>query len=147
MFDLIRKPFGGEVDRFRREWDGFFDRVFGQGSALSGGESLWPSVDVSESKGKYTVTAELPGLEAKDVDVSIEGDVLTIRGEKKKESEEEGENFHRVERSYGSFSRSFRLAGHVNPDKVKAKFKNGVLTLTLPKSAETVGRQIEVRSE
>jgi len=146
MFDLIRRPFGGEVDRVRREWDSFFDRFFGQGP-LGGGESLWPSVDVSESKGKYTITAELPGLEAKDVDVSLEGDVLTIRGEKKKESEEKGESFHRVERSYGGFSRSFRLAGHVDPDKVKAKFKNGVLTLTIPKSAETMGRQIEVKSE
>ncbi|MBW1713938.1 MAG: Hsp20/alpha crystallin family protein [Deltaproteobacteria bacterium] len=146
MFDLIPRLGRGEMQKFRSEWDGLFDRLFGRWPAWSEEETVWPSMDVSESKDKYTITAELPGIEEKDLDISLEGDVLTIKGEKKKEYEEKEENVHRIERSYGRFVRSLRLPGQIDPEKVKAKYKKGVLTLTIPKSKEAVGRKIEIKA-
>ncbi len=144
MFDLVRRRTGSGLDRVQWGLDGMLDRFFEGWPSVFSEEPLWPSVDVSESKKKFTVTAELPGLEAKDVDVSIENGVLTIKGEKRREHEEKDENYHRIERSYGRFSRSFKLDG-IDEEKIKAKFKNGVLTLTLPKRKESVGKQIEVK--
>ncbi len=89
--------------------------------------------------------AEVPGLEAKDIDISLSNDVLTIKGTKEQEKEEKEENYHRIERSYGSFSRSIRLPREVQGDKIKANYKNGVLKITLPKSGEA--REIKIKVE
>ena len=95
-----------------------------------------PSIDLSESENEVTVKAELPGLEAKDLDISLERDLLVIKGEKKHETEEKNKRFHRIERVYGSFHRVIRLPVEVKTDKIDATFKNGVLTVTLPKAEE-----------
>jgi HSP20 family protein len=131
--------FPGEGDPFltlHREMNRLFDdvfsrfgvpTVFGRGTVMA-----WPSIEVIPSEGDVKVTAELPGLEQKDVEVLIDDDVLTIRGEKKAETEDKERGFS--ERYYGHFERSIRLPFAVEDDKAEASFENGVLTLTLPKS-------------
>lgn len=104
----------------------------------------YPAVDVSEDGKEVTVKAELPGLEAKDVELTLESGVLTIRGEKKFEGEEKKENYHRIERSYGSFVRAVPLPREVKSDKVKARFDRGVLTVTMPKAEKAETRNITI---
>jgi HSP20 family protein len=143
------RPFGRKSDvalggndpftAFRREMDRLFES-FGRDLVWPGGESrgaaMAPSIDVSETEGELRIEADLPGVEEKDVDVSISDNVLTIKGEKKAEKEEKKKDFHLVERSYGSFSRSLTLPFAADPSKAKATFKNGVLSISLPKPPE-----------
>lgn len=103
-----------------------------------------PSVDVSETEGEYQIKAEIPDVKKEDVKVTVEDGVLTIQGERKHEKEEKGKKYHRVERSYGSFIRSFTLPDLVDEERVKAEFKDGVLNLQLPKSEKTKPKAIEV---
>jgi HSP20 family protein len=107
-----------------------------------------PAIDISEDEKMYKVSAELPGIDAKDIDVSVSGDTLVLRGEKRQEKEEKDKNYHFSERAYGSFQRSFQLPSTVDRDKVAADFSRGVLTITLPKTAEAQKPQkkIEVKS-
>ena len=116
------------------------------------GGVLAPRVDVAEDEKAVTLTAELPGVDEKDIDVSLVDDQLTIRGEKRSEhnekKEEEGRTLHRVERSYGAFQRTLAIPYKVDPDQVSAQFKDGVLKVTLPKPPDAVaqkqGRKIEI---
>jgi HSP20 family protein len=109
---------------------------------------MWtPRTDVTETKDSVSITAEIPGLEAKDVEVSVFGDMLTIKGEKKAEKEEKDEYHHVVERTYGAFSRMVRLPTPVAADEIKATFKNGVLTVTLPKTEEAKAKAIPLTVE
>ena len=101
-----------------------------------GAEFAVPAVDFAEDEKAYTVTAELPGIEEKDVDVTVSGGMLTIKGEKKKETEEKDKNYYLSERSYGSFQRSFSLPEGIDQAKIAANFAKGVLTVTLPKNAD-----------
>ncbi len=128
--------------------DRLWDEYFGAGRrALQPAEEAWlPAVDVSETEDKITVKAEIPGMEAKDIDISMVGDTLVIKGEKKAEKEEKDENYHMVERSYGSFSRSMKLPATVDPDKVDASYKNGVLIIVLPKKEEVKPKPIEIKA-
>jgi HSP20 family protein len=140
------RPFGGELSSLRREMDDLWNRFFGERPLARGlTEEWWPSVDVSETKDNFVIKAELPGLDAKDVDVSISGNVLTLKGEKKKEQEEKNEHHYRAERYYGSFQRTFQLPTNVKADKVEAAFDKGVLRVTLPKVEEARKKQIEVK--
>lgn len=138
-------------DRLRNEIDRLFDdfgmgpwrSAFGRGAfdiePFWRGEISWgkvPAVDIAESEKGYEITAELPGIDEKNVEVKYANGTLTIKGEKKAEKAEKKENCYLSERSYGSFQRSFRVPDGVDPDKVEASFKNGVLTVTLPKTAE-----------
>jgi HSP20 family protein len=109
--------------------------------------SFSPRVDMIEDEKEIRVTAELPGMDAKDIDISLQQDVLTLRGEKSSEHEEKKGQYHRIERSYGSFERQIPLGMEVDSDKVEAEFKNGVLTVTLPKLAADVSktRKIDVK--
>jgi HSP20 family protein len=137
------------MTRFRREMDRLFDRFF-EGwpfrTAVEGGE--WsPSVDVSESAKEVIVRAEIPGMDPKAIDVSVQSNILTLRGERKKEQEEKGENSYRLERSYGAFSRSLRLPAEVDAAKVKATYKDGVLRINLPKTKAAEVKKIEVKAE
>ncbi len=121
-------------------------RLFGSLWSDETSTGAWyPSVDIAEGKEEYTVHVELPGIDKKDVKVSVQDNVLTIRGEKKQESEARDKNYHRVERSYGSFARSFRLPTLVKADKIEAAYKDGVLTITLPKAEEAKAKEIEVK--
>jgi HSP20 family protein len=104
-----------------------------------------PVVDISESDGEYLIKAELPEVKKEDVKVTVEDGVLTIQGERRQEKEEKGKRYHRVERSYGSFVRSFTLPESVDEGGVKAEYKDGVLNLHLPKSEKVKPKAIDVK--
>jgi len=131
----------GEMDRL---FDRFFEARWEDVPAL--GEWV-PTVDLSETKEAFVVKAEVPGMEPGDIQVSLQENLLTIKGEKKHEKEEKDERYHRVERSYGAFTRTVRLPVTVEGSKVDAKFKNGVLTVTLPKAPGAKGTAIPVKAE
>jgi HSP20 family protein len=104
-----------------------------------------PAVDVLETDSDYVIRAELPGIKKEDVKISVENGVLTIQGERKQETQEKGYKFHRVERAYGVFTRSFTVPDSVEESKVKAEFKDGLLSVHLPKSEKVRPKQIEVK--
>ena len=125
--------------------DDLAQRAAGQGGFAQ--VALVPHMDVSETDTELRISAELPGVEDGDVEVTLHDDVLTIRGEKKLERVDERENYHFVERSYGTFQRSLRIPYSVKPEEVQASFERGVLSITLPKAKqEEKSRRIEVRS-
>ena len=137
-----------------REIEDMFDRytramgwpsIRGQELITTGDWS--PRVDISETDNEFVVKAEIPEVKKEDVKVSVDNGVLTIQGERKQEKEEKGKKFHRVERFYGSFVRSFTLPDNVDETKVKATFKDGMLNLQIPKTAETKPKAIEVKVE
>jgi len=125
-----------------------FDESFrGRGTSedeWSLGGSWAPAVDIYEHEGNIVLTAELPGVDPKDVEVRLENNVLTLRGERKWNGDVQRENYHRVERAYGSFTRSFTLPNVVDTEKIKADFKDGMLRLTLPKREEAKPKQISI---
>jgi len=104
-----------------------------------------PAVDIAEHDDEYLVKVELPGVNKDEVKITVESNILTIRGEKKQEKEIKKENYHRVERSYGSFQRSFTLPTTVKSDKIDASYKDGILSVSLPKAEEAKPKQIEVK--
>jgi len=139
------KPFR-ELATIREEMDKMWNRFFGEWPSPEPFRGEWaPSLDVSETKADIVVKAEVPGMDAKDIDISLANDVLTIKGKKEQEKEEKEENYHRIERSYGSFARSIRLPREVQSDRIKASYKNGVLKITLPKSEEA--KEIKIKVE
>jgi len=146
-----REDFFDPFVTFRREMDRMFDDFFGGGAlrpAHAGWQALTPAVDIDETDKEMVITAELPGVSDKDVEVSLAGDILTIKGEKRAEREEKNGDSTYMERRFGSFSRSVRLPFDIKDEKVDAKFKDGVLTIHLPKPAELqrAVRRIEVKS-
>lgn len=152
-----RRSFHDEIDRM-------FDRFFGGGFAMPSLHRMFdfeplrrtestfnftaPAIDVVENGKAYKLTAELPGMEAKNLDVTVSGDTLTIKGEKRQESEEKEESYYLCERSFGSFQRSFALPAGVDRDKITSELTKGVLTVTLPKTAEAQKqhKKIEVKA-
>jgi HSP20 family protein len=110
-------------------------------------EEVSPSVDVFEERDEVVVKAELPGMSKEDIDVKVTDDVVTISGEKKKEEKIEKKNYYRIERSYGSFTRSFRLPTEVQTEKASAKFKEGVLEIRIPKTEEAKKKEKKVSIE
>jgi len=110
------------------------------------GQVEHPALNISEDEKNITVEAELPGMESKDIDLSLQNNMLVLQGEKRFENEKKEGNYHRIERSYGSFSRTIPLSSAVDEDKVKASFKNGVLTVTLPKQEVARGKKIGIES-
>jgi HSP20 family protein len=109
--------------------------------------SWTPAVDVRETKDALEISAELPGIDPKDVELSVESGVLTLKGSREFEKAIDGETYHRVERAYGSFERSFSLPTNVDPDQVKAVYRHGVLHLTLPKRDEAKPKSISIKVE
>jgi len=124
-------------------FDRFFDDIEVP-TIFDNGKNWVPAFDISENDKEYVVSAELPGIDSKDLEVTLSDGVLEIKGEKKREKEENGDNIHRVERYYGSFHRSFVVPEKVEEDKVGASYKDGVLTLTLPKAEGTEAKKIEI---
>jgi len=143
---LIRwRPFG-ELESLRREMDRLWDRFYRVLPPTEARERGWePSLDLSETKESFLLKAELPGMDPKELDISLSGDVLSVRGEKREEKKEEGESYHVVERRYGTFSRLLRLPAGVESDKISAEYKNGVLSITLPKSPEAKEKEIKIK--
>ncbi|MBM4295661.1 MAG: Hsp20/alpha crystallin family protein [Deltaproteobacteria bacterium] len=148
MPDIMEwRPFR-EVSKLRREMDRLWDDYFGPGRrALRPMEMEFaPAVDVSETAEQVVVKAEVPGIDVKDIDITLSGDVLTIKGEKKSEREEKEESYHLVERSYGSFTRSLKLPAAVEMDKIAARYEKGVLTVICPKKEEVKPKAIEIKT-
>jgi HSP20 family protein len=150
---LMERGFGADPFlSLHREMNRLFDDVFRgalESPRMTGGEGgmIMPKIDVSESESDVRICAELPGVAEKDVEVTLNDDILTIRGEKRAERQEERENLHISERSFGTFQRSMRLPFPVEPDQVKADFQNGVLTVTLPKGkTQERSRRIQIGS-
>jgi HSP20 family protein len=149
MFVTTRRslePFSG-----LRRLNSVLDEAFGnwpfQGENGSVITSSWtPAVDVVEDKDTVKIVAELPGVKSEDVKLSIENQVLTIRGEKKQEAEEKTERVHRYERSYGLFERAFALPASVDPDKIEARHQDGILTVIVPKAEKARPREIPVKT-
>jgi len=134
-----------EFDSMHNEIDRVFDRFRG-GEYDTGAVQNWlPAVDVMEQDNAFIIKAELPGVDKKDVKITVQNDVLTIKGEKKQESEKKGENYHCTERLYGSFQRSFTLPATIASEKIDASYDNGVLVLNLPKLEEAKPKEIEVK--
>ena len=135
-----------ELSSARREMDRAFDRFFSQPAGTPG---LWmPAVDVRETNDGIHVTAELPGLRSEDVTVTLENGVLSISGEKKQEVQEGKEegNYYLFERRYGRFERSFALPRTVDADRIKARFDDGILTVTLPKAENAKPRRVQIEA-
>jgi len=144
--DLVRRQDNRQVSRFRTAFDDLFDRFFGDWGLPVAREGWAPALDVSETEDALLVRAELPGVKAEDVNVSVEGNTLVLAGEKKESSEGGDENFRYAERRYGSFTRTVPLPGNIQADKIQAKYRDGVLTVTLPKSEEAKPKRIEVKT-
>jgi HSP20 family protein len=132
----------------RKEMDRLFERLGDWDLPEMRTLGDWaPTLDFSENKDSFVVKAEIPGIDSKDISVSLENQMLTIKGEKKHEKEEKDEQYYRVERSYGAFARTVRLPAAVDGSKVTAAFKNGLLTVTLPKAPGAKGNTIPVKAE
>ena len=129
--DRVNRIFGGGLPRRER------DEEMSMGAWV-------PPVDIVEEKDRILLTAELPGFQEKDIQIQMEGGVLTLRGERRSEAEKEGRTFHRMERSYGQFVRSFTLPNNVDRENIKATFHNGLLEVELPKREEAKPRQIKI---
>ena len=143
--ELVRRfrgPFSPLTRRNGELWN-LFDELFGPAADLP----LAPAVDVEETDEAIYVHAEMPGVEPEDVDVSIRDNVLTLRGEKHHDEPDKPENYHRIERRWGSFSRELALPADVDTSRVEAKAHNGVLTITLPKAEAVKPKRIEIKAE
>jgi HSP20 family protein len=143
-------PFGtrfGLLDDFRKEMDSLFNRFFaGDGTSEMAQTAVWtPRLNLSETDAAYHVSVDLPGLKPEDVNVELRHGDLWITGERRGETEEKGQTWHRVERYYGQFRRVVRLGDDVNPENVDAEYKDGVLHITVPKAPEAQPKKIEIK--
>ncbi len=141
-YPVFKAPF----DEFSK-FDSMIDKFF-RGGVVDDGtffSSYTPAVNVAENENTYVVDVELPGISKDEVKITMHENVLTIEGEKKAEREEKGKNYHRVERSFGKFQRSFTLPKNVKSDAIEAEFTNGVLSVSIPKAEEVKAKQIEVK--
>lgn len=137
--DLVR-------DRFSRMFEDAFNDMLRPFEAEEVSERRWaPSVDIRENDDQVTLFVDLPGMKKEDVNLTLENNVLTISGERKFEEEHSNENYHRIERSYGQFTRSFTLNQNVRMDEVEANFEDGVLVVNLPKEEEAKPRRISIK--
>lgn len=148
MTGMIR--FNPNADIIRTRMNRLFDQAFGdypgfdrEGEEVSSRTWL-PAVDIRETDDSLVLTAELPGLSKEDVDITLERNILAIRGERRFEKEDKEENYHRIERSYGTFARSFTLPSNVTPEGVTANFENGVLRIVVPKAEEAKPRKVDI---
>ena len=137
------EPFRG-VGSLQEQINRIFDEVVGHTTDESALSTWVPAVDIYETEHELVVKADLPDVDLKDLDIRVENNLLTIHGERKFEKKVSEENYLRVERSYGTFSRSFSLSNTVNPEAIKADYQNGVLTLSIPKREEAKPKQIKV---
>src|SRR6201986_2388498 len=136
-------PFRGQAT-LQHQINRMFNDAFERTERASNLTSWAPAVDIYENEHELVVKADLPGVEAKDLDIRVENNILSIRGERRFEKKVNEDNYLRIERAYGSFSRSFSLSNTVNPDGIKADYQNGVLTLNVPKREEAKPKQIKV---
>ncbi len=154
MLDIVRRRNGGReslaspLGLLHDEMDTLFNRFFGPDWALEPLRTgYWmPALDIAERENEVLVKAELPGMKVEDFDIQVQGNVLSISGEKKESKEDKDENYYHAERRYGSFRREVTLTSEVDVDKIKADYKDGVLTITLPKTEQSKPKKINVKS-
>ncbi len=155
MANIVRYDPFDELTRLQRDMTRLFDEAVvspmrgrqdnGNGGTNGGSLKAWaPSVDIRDDQNEIVVHAELPGVKQEDIDIEVSGDTMTIRGERKFEDVENRKNYVRVERAYGSFQRTFTIGVPVQSDKISAGFKDGVLTVRLPKSEEVKPKKVQV---
>jgi len=145
MTFLVRRKMN-EPRTLRDEMDRLFDDFFGMTPARTERGAVWsPVVNVRENDNNFYIEAELPGMKKEDIDLEIEQNSLCIKGERKFEKNEEGENYHFVERSYGSFYRSFSLPSNVDAESISAEYKDGVLQVTVPKKEEVKPKKVAIK--
>ncbi len=149
MVMLTRWNPARESANLQRRMERLFDEMVGQGLWRNGDDQslrgAWaPAINIMEKDDSMLITADLPGLNPEDVEVTVEQGVLNIRGERKFEEASEGETYHRVERHYGVFERTFTLPNSIDTDRIEAKFENGVMVLTLPKREESKPRSVKI---
>lgn len=125
--------------RFSDIMDEFFNDVVNTNN-----DSFVPNIDISETENQYLIAAELPGMTKEDININLENGRLSINGERSFKNEEQGKTFHRIETKYGSFSRSFQLPENVDEESINAKYENGLLNISIDKSADKVKKQIEI---
>ena len=136
-----------ELGRLHDEVDNLFHNFFGNLSWPTLEHRRWPAIDIVENENDFVIKAEVPGCKAGDIDISVQGNILTISGEKKAEKEKKEKGYCHVERSYGSFRRDLTLSAGLDSDKIEANCKDGVLTITLPKSEKTKPVKVKVKGE
>jgi len=141
-----RERFPATFPRFENEMEDLMERFFGNGGETLGLNRFTPSLNVSETDNAFEVSAELPGLKPEEVNVELKDGNLWVSGKKEEEKEEKGKSFHRIERRHGEFRRMIQLPGTVDEEKVEAKFENGVLTVTVPKTEEVKPKRIPVKA-
>jgi HSP20 family protein len=144
--DVARRGFADPFLTLQNEIDHLFDTFTRGWPSLAGTTELTPSMDVTETDKEIEITAELPGLEEKDVQVNVADNLLTVRGEKKAEKEEKDKNYRLIERSYGSFSRTLELPTGIDVNAIKASIANGVLKVTVPKPAPAQVKKVDVKA-
>jgi HSP20 family protein len=145
MLSIVKREprFGWGLMNLRDEMNRMFNNFY---EDFDQAESRWvPSVDILEEKDSLRLSAELPGVDKKDVRINIQNGILTIEGEKKQESEKKEDDYYRTERFYGKFTRSFTLPSGIDAENVKADFRDGILHITLPKTEKAKPRQIEIK--
>ena len=133
-----------DTDVFGKRFTDIIDEFFNDAVATRR-STFAPSIDISETEKQFMIDVELPGMEKKDIDINLENGRLTISGERKFESEDNGRQYHRVESHYGSFTRSFQLPDNVNDDSIVASYKDGILSITIDKSEEKMKKQIKIK--
>ena len=148
MRSLARRPIQ-DLFSIHNDINRFFDQWYRPARYRAEGESLdWmPVIDILEAAEHVEIRAEMPGLSEQEVQVAVTDDVLTLKGEKTQESEDKDQKYHRVERSYGRFQRSFTLPANLNPEDIKAKFAHGVLTVSIPKVKEVEPKEVQISVE
>jgi HSP20 family protein len=144
--NVARREFTDPFTSLRREIDDLFNDFTRGWPSVGRVSELTPSMDVAETDKEIEITAELPGLQEKDVQVNVSDNVLTIKGEKKAEKEEKDKNYRLFERSYGSFSRTLELPAGTDPDAIKASISSGVLKVTVPKAAPAQVKKVQVKA-
>ncbi|MHC4587333.1 MAG: Hsp20/alpha crystallin family protein [Planctomycetota bacterium] len=136
-----------ELARLHNEMDNLIGSLFGDWDRPIWGRSHWPAIDIAEKDNEFVVKAEIPGCKAEDVNISVNGNILTISGEKKAEEEKKEKGYYHMERSYGSFRRDLTLVSEVDPAKIEAICKDGVLTITVPKSEKSKPVKVKVKGQ
>jgi HSP20 family protein len=135
-----------ELARLHRDMDDLFGTFFG-GMPAWAERQVWPAIDISENESDITVKAEVPGCKAEDIDISVQGNTLSISGQKKHEKEDKEKGFYYAERSYGSFRRDLTLPSEVEPGSIEASYKDGILTIRMPKSEKAKAVKVKVKSQ
>jgi HSP20 family protein len=135
-----------DIGSIQDEMNRLFSAMMSPSERSTGVEEWIPAVDISETDDGFVVTADVPGMKAEDIKITVTNNTLTLKGEKKNVREDKKENYHRIERSYGSFERTFALPSGVESEDIRAKYKDGVLELRLPKSREAKPQEIKIEA-